>query len=170
MKPKKGAIELSMTTIIVIVLGITLLTLGLMFVRGIFSKINVITKTTFEDADKQIRSYMSSSNSKLYVLGADTTMKPKTSQIMYAGIRNSKGVDDKFMLKVISADGKSDITWIEIPTIATTIKAGEYKTITMNVKVPGIGAVAGDTYMYQVEAYSGDNTLYDSDYLTILIE
>ena len=35
MVSKKGAIELSMTTIIVIVIGITLLTLGLTWVRGL---------------------------------------------------------------------------------------------------------------------------------------
>jgi len=51
LKNKKGAIELSMTTIIVIVLGVTLLILGITFVRTIFTKVGEISKGTFAKAD-----------------------------------------------------------------------------------------------------------------------
>ena len=50
LKNKKGAIELSMTTIIVIVMGVTLLILGITFVRTIFTKIQNISETTFDQA------------------------------------------------------------------------------------------------------------------------
>lgn len=49
-KNKKGAIELSMTTIIVIIIGVTLLTLGITFVRTIFTKISDISTSTFDEA------------------------------------------------------------------------------------------------------------------------
>ena len=39
MKSKKGALELSMNTIVIIVIGITLLILGLAFVTGLFEKL-----------------------------------------------------------------------------------------------------------------------------------
>src|SRR3989344_2269144 len=48
---KKGAIELSMTTIIVIVLGVTLLILGFAFIKGIFGKLEGISSTTFDKAN-----------------------------------------------------------------------------------------------------------------------
>ena len=48
---KKGAIELSMTTIIVIVLGVTLLILGFAFIKGIFANLEGISGTTFEKAE-----------------------------------------------------------------------------------------------------------------------
>jgi len=51
---KKGAIEMSMTTIIVIVLGITLLILGLTFIRGIFTKIGGISDETFDKAQTML--------------------------------------------------------------------------------------------------------------------
>ena len=50
MKSKSGAIELSMTTIIVVVLGITLLILGLAFIRGIFGNLGDISDETFDNA------------------------------------------------------------------------------------------------------------------------
>ena len=48
---KKGAIELSMTTIIVIIMGITLLSLGLIWIRGTFSEITGLSKGAFEKAE-----------------------------------------------------------------------------------------------------------------------
>jgi len=55
MQSKKAAIELSMTTIIIVVLGITLLILGLTFVRGIFTKIGGISDTTFDEAEDLLK-------------------------------------------------------------------------------------------------------------------
>jgi hypothetical protein len=51
---RKGAIELSMTTIVVAVLGITLLSLGLIFVRGIFTKLSGISEKGFEVGENVI--------------------------------------------------------------------------------------------------------------------
>ena len=48
---RKGAIELSITTIIVVVMGITLLSLGLVFVRGLFGKLTQTTDDVFGKAD-----------------------------------------------------------------------------------------------------------------------
>lgn len=51
---KKGALELSMNTIVIIVIGVTLLILGLAFVRGMFSKITELSEGAFEKAEGQI--------------------------------------------------------------------------------------------------------------------
>jgi len=51
---KKGALELSMSTIVVIVIGITLLTLGLLFVRTIFKQIQDISDIAFLEAEAQL--------------------------------------------------------------------------------------------------------------------
>jgi hypothetical protein len=53
-KKKKGAMELSINTIIIIVIGITLLTLGLVFVKGVFEKITEISDDTFGTAKTEI--------------------------------------------------------------------------------------------------------------------
>ena len=51
---KRGAIELSMSTIIVIIIGITLLSLGLIWVRETFSKITKTSESAFEQTDAVI--------------------------------------------------------------------------------------------------------------------
>lgn len=50
MQNKKGAIELSMTTIIVIVIGVTLLSLALVWVRSVFINLGDISDNTFNKA------------------------------------------------------------------------------------------------------------------------
>ncbi len=51
---KKGALELSMNTIVIVVIGITLLVLGLAFVSGIFERLTGLSDTTFEEANSRL--------------------------------------------------------------------------------------------------------------------
>ena len=51
---KKGALELSMNTIIIIVIGVVLLSLGLMFVRGIFSQTTDLSDKVFANANQEL--------------------------------------------------------------------------------------------------------------------
>ena len=48
---KRGAIEFSMTTIIVIIIGVALLALGLIWISGTFSKLDTITESALENAE-----------------------------------------------------------------------------------------------------------------------
>jgi len=54
MTSKRGAIQLSMSTIIVVILGVVLLVLGLTFVSGIFEKIGGLTDEAFSNAAKEL--------------------------------------------------------------------------------------------------------------------
>ena len=47
MRNKKGALELSINAIVIVILAMTLLGLGLGFVRGMFGKITGISDDTF---------------------------------------------------------------------------------------------------------------------------
>jgi len=55
---KKGALELSVSTIIIIVIGVTLLVLGLVFVQGTFRKVTELSEGAFRAADEQIQNNM----------------------------------------------------------------------------------------------------------------
>lgn len=52
---KKGAMELSINTIVVVVIGITLLVLGLVFVRGIFTKLSGLGGSAFQKAEQELK-------------------------------------------------------------------------------------------------------------------
>ncbi len=52
---RRGALELSVNTIVIIVIGVALLTLGLMFVRNIFGGITKISDNMFIGGETEIR-------------------------------------------------------------------------------------------------------------------
>ncbi len=51
---KKGALELSMNTIVIVVIGVTLLVLGLAFVSGVFDKLTVLSDDSFDKANERL--------------------------------------------------------------------------------------------------------------------
>ena len=71
---KKGAIELSMTTIIVIVLGVTLLTLGIMWIKSLGANLMGTTQEAFQVSQDEI-SKIGLRDQKVYVPVTDKTIK-----------------------------------------------------------------------------------------------
>lgn len=78
-KSKKGALELSINTIVVIVIGVTLLTLGLVFVRGILTKATDLSDEAFEDANRQLDALGGNTNEFLTI--APETVRVKAGDI-----------------------------------------------------------------------------------------
>jgi len=150
MNSKKGAIELSMTTIIVIVIGITLLTLGLTWVRGSLGKITDLTNQAFDLSDQEIENMFANSDELLKVLPNQVEMKKKdkgldVGMILYnleenqitvqatiapieAGVPLSCKFGDTLTTRskqYTLASGASERIKIEVkPTAATTIGSG----------------------------------------------
>jgi len=73
-KDKKAAIEMSITTIIVIVLGVTLLILGLAWIRNLFGKIGGLTEEAFRVAEQEIQERMAT-DQKFYIPGTEFEVK-----------------------------------------------------------------------------------------------
>ncbi|MEK6907190.1 MAG: hypothetical protein AABW45_01565, partial [Nanoarchaeota archaeon] len=84
LKNKKGALELSINTIVVIVIGVTLLTLGLVFVRGIITKTTDLSDKAFQDANEQLDSLSGSVNEFLTV--APEVVRAKAGDINGFGV------------------------------------------------------------------------------------
>jgi len=109
---KRGALELSITTIIVIVIGITLLSLGLIFVRSIFSNIMGLSKEAFEQADAEI--------GKLSEVDSFLTIAPGKIEVEKGSDRNVKVVIANFeavtltvKASVTSTDPKMDCVFAD---------------------------------------------------------
>ena len=82
MKDKRGAIELSITTIVVVVIGITILTLALIWVGGIFDKLGGTTQGAFEKVDTEIEAILGGSTGDFISLSPSqiTLKKGKTAR------------------------------------------------------------------------------------------
>lgn len=75
---KKGALELSMNTIIIIVIGVVLLSLGLMFVRGIFTQTTDLSDKVFANANKELDALGGSVSSE--VVASPMTVRMKAGE------------------------------------------------------------------------------------------
>ena len=89
MHRKPGALDLSMNTIVVIVIGITLLTLGLKWVYGIFGDIEKSRGQISSAMDEQIRELFGQSNDPINLLTTSKTVKQGENFDLGVGIKNT---------------------------------------------------------------------------------
>jgi len=87
MMNKKGAIELSMTTIIVVVIGVTLLSLGLFWVRGMFENLEGISGDAFDHARDAI-DQIGQANEPLTISPSQITLEPKKNDAIGVIVAN----------------------------------------------------------------------------------
>ncbi len=170
MQSKKGAIELSMTTIIVIVLGVTLLILGLAFVRGIFGKTEQLGLQAFDQAQKQIQQGMGATD-KIFVSGGLTwTVEPGKPLPGLVAIRNfdeniDSSSDFKVQIKPTDSNGKE--TWFKISQPGK-IKAGEVANVPIQVTLPN-GLPPGSSYSFLITVFKGADE-YSSQSILVAVK
>ena len=100
---KKGALELSMNTIIIIVIGVVLLSLGLIFVRGIFSQVEGLSKSAFETADAEI-SIISNINQPLTLIPSELEIERNSAEVVDVIVANLEEQTIKVTLNAISSN------------------------------------------------------------------
>lgn len=94
---KRGALELSINTIVIVVIGITLLTLGLVFVRGIFGKLNELSEDTFGTAQAQI-GRLGQGEARLITPSVITVKQGKTTK--QSLVIGNDGTDSSFTIRL----------------------------------------------------------------------
>lgn len=137
-KSKKGALELSMNTIVIIVIGVTLLILGLAFVRNIFGKVGTLAEGAFEEAQGKVSDFSTISKS-LTVSPDRITIKKGDSKIITVVMANLKDKEVTTGLTVSTIKTlATDMTCTFLDTESTasnqyTIPSGEFRTIKVRV-------------------------------------
>jgi len=112
---RKGAMELSMNTIVVVVIGITLLVLGLVFVRTIFLRMSETTEKTFAGADTVLED-ITGTDQKLNV---QTAIKVKPGQTVKVPIKvcDIEGLGGAVTLKIIATKLTHSKVTVYVPEI-----------------------------------------------------
>lgn len=85
---KKASLELSMSTIVIVILAMTLLGLGLAFIRGMFSNIEDISESTFDKVSDQLQRDLVNSNEKLVFSQTKISIGRGASSLLGWGIKN----------------------------------------------------------------------------------
>ena len=137
---KKAAIELSMTTIIVIIMGITLLSLGLIWIRGTFSEVTSLSKGAFEKAEGAISDIFEEVDQPIYVSPPSLEIEQETTQTVQFIITNFEQEQIKAKANVKSSDNKLNCLFAD--TLKTeskeyTLKSGKQVKIKVIVDEKG---------------------------------
>jgi|APSaa5957512622_1039677.scaffolds.fasta_scaffold47865_3 hypothetical protein len=150
---KKAAIELSMTTIIVIIIGVTLLSLGLVWVKNTFGQVGDLTDESFRVAQEVIQRDMAPDDT-FYVSGYSIKAKHGKFTEVYAGVQyfaTDPAAQTTYSLSVTSDALAAGVEFI-LPT-GVVVNAGERKGIPFGIKVPS-NIPEGETYSATVTATS----------------
>ena len=155
MNSKKGAIELSMTTIIIVVIGVVLLGLAIGWITGLIAQVEGLTEESFNAAQQTIHEQMPSGNN-FYIAGYSFKTKAGKYSEIYSGVRFFNENPDTmkyFKLKVISED-TSQQDWFLTAQILP-VNAGETKGIPIGVQVPS--NIAPGLYTFTLIAEVADS-------------
>jgi len=110
-KNKKSSLELSIRTIVVVVLAMTLLGLGLGFIRSMFINLGETTFSVQDQIKQQILEDLRTGDKKLSFPTSEIKIGKKDSKILAVGIKNTGSAADDFylLLDVVSGVGGTNV-------------------------------------------------------------
>jgi len=125
MKNKKAAFEMSITTLVIIVIAVVMLILGLVFVRQIFGVATRSVSVVDEQVKNQLKTMFSQEQSYAVVYNAETSIKPGAESFripLAAKTRTGKTVVEdnlQYKISVVGGDCINPETWIVYPQVNT---------------------------------------------------
>lgn len=179
---KRAAMEMSVGTIVTIVLLMSVLVLGLFFVQDIFSKGQGALDMTDQELQEQLNDLFDSDK------GARVLIYPKSKQIeirsgeqdaIGIGVRNLATVesDTSFEFEVEPYDVSNDCSlttndlfdWFYLNEAGTIdVPIGEVKSTKTHFRIPENTPLC--TGMFKVRVYNSDGNLYDSEEFIVTAE
>jgi hypothetical protein len=139
---KKGALTLSINAIVILILAITMLGLGLAFMRNIFGQATGEFKEISGEVQKQMINQMKSTEKVVDLAGAVYKMKPGEKKMTYIAFKNTANTAKNFTIKEINANSLSGIdqcgtgkdVFLEYKDTPTEVQPGATLVLPINIK------------------------------------
>ena len=96
---KKAALELSINAIVIVILAMTLLGLGLTFVRGMFEDITETTGSVQESVREQILEDLRTGDKKLSFPSSSVDVEGGDERTLAIGVKNTNARDINFIIE-----------------------------------------------------------------------
>ncbi len=176
---KKASLELSIQSIVIVVIAFVVLGLGLGFVRNQFSSIDKTSSAVQEQISQQILDDLRTGNKKLSFPATKLTLATSEESVQAIGIKNTLDREADLVLSFqVKAGGDGGFTDFpadrELPfqnsgdiqttssiiwdDTAQTLKPGETRIIPVTIKAPD----KTGTYLYKVSVNLADGSPFDS--------
>lgn len=151
---KKGALELSINAIVIVILAMTLLGLGLGFIRNMMSSIQDMSSQVTDQQKQQILDDLRRGDKKLSFPTGQVDIDKGKAILLAVGVKNtgSLGLDFKIFLQDIST-GTADniVSGLEHNVDGGTPHSGKY-TFTWDITDQNLGATESRVYGINLRA------------------
>jgi len=169
MKSKKGAIELSVGTIVIIVLAMTMLILGIVLIRNIFTGTITNVDEINEGVRDQIKKLFQNENDRavIYLTGKTAEVDKGEDYGIAFGVRNIKTGDPDptvFKYETVMADSDSELReacgvnvqtaedWIRFGSGEVTVRPGEigFPPVPIRIQLPETAPLCTTRYSIKI--------------------
>lgn len=158
-RSKKGALELSMNTIVIIVIGVTLLILGLAFVKGIFTKIGGLTEDAFEKAEGQI-GVDANLDYPLNVIPTKMKIKVGETKTTTIVLANKEKADAKLTLTAgkVAGNYNNEVNCFFVDTGGATttesVASGRFKRVMVTIASPTTAKIGDNACLFTAKGFA----------------
>ena len=142
MHSKRASLELSIRAVVIIVLAMTLLGLGLGFVRSMFSDIGEIREDVTDQVRQNIVDDLRNNDKKISFPKTEVNINKGDSEILAVGVRNKEDetLSYKMMFTPQSAPDGADLTslgsWFQYSQDAHSLPSSESDVRNIRLSVP----------------------------------
>ena len=163
---KRGGLDLSIQTVVIVVLSLTLLGLGIAFIRNMFDDVTVTQERINDQIRDQILQDLAVGNQKMLFPHLDLSLAPNKIAYLQVGIKNMEDKSNEFKVSIkrsISSEQFTDIVSSQSPQDAESdaiffwdattqvIGAGESRVVPIFHEAES----KKGTYLYKLEVLYG---------------
>jgi hypothetical protein len=164
---RKGAIELSMNTIIIVVIGITILTLGLRWIYGVFENLGTGTDQVNRLTEDQISALFGASDKAINIPTSIVRVQQGKEYNLRIMMRNIQQAQHTFKYTVTLEDGSAPVDSVRWYKKELKLSSGQgfEDIITFNTKNYALG-----TYRFRVGLVCGDCAPAEEESAPVILE
>ena len=161
---KKASLELSIRTIVIIILAMTLLGLGLGFIRNTFSDISGLSGDVSEQIRQQIQDDLITNDKKLSFPKTEVKIDKGKSEILTVGIRNKQDEILSYKMKFTphsvpdGVDLNEPITWFQYREDMQELSSSESDISKIRLNVPKNAKTGSYLLSFDVVKINDDET------------
>ena len=167
---KRASLEISIQAIVIVVLAMTLLGLGLGFIRGMFKNISSTTEDVTDVVRQRVLDDLISGDKKISFPKTDVNIDKGGSQILTVGLRNKKDTTLHYKIRFIPiSDPTGNVFTVDTPpwfqfaqNQVYTVAAAESEVRNIRLSIPT--SVASGSYFLTFDIVDDDLSPPDNIY------
>lgn len=167
---KKASLEISIQAIVIVVLAMTILGLGLGFVKGMFKNISGIQETVSDQVKDQILEDLRSGDKRISFPTSEVKIGKSDSAILGVGISNRGDQTLKYKIQMDSQTSGGSAAWFQYSQTDSTLEPSQNEVKTIRLSIPSTGVNSG-SYLFTVkilDVQNSNNVFAQKDFFVVV--